>query len=80
MIEVRLFAAAAQGAGRDRILVDGNSWREIRAELVTSLGPRFERVLAMCSVLTDGRRLEPDDLTAIPPGAVVDVLPPFAGG
>jgi len=43
---------------------------------------RLAEVLARCSYLVDevspGRR-DPADV-ALPPGAVVDVLPPFAGG
>jgi molybdopterin converting factor small subunit len=44
--------------------------------------PRVAEVLARCSYLVDevspGRRLPSD--VALAPGAVVDVLPPFAGG
>ena len=38
-----------------------------------------DRLLAVCSVLVDGTR-DPDGTTPVPDGAVVDVLPPFAGG
>jgi sulfur-carrier protein len=35
-------------------------------------------VLKVASFLVDGVRA--DDDTVLPPGAIVDVLPPFAGG
>jgi sulfur-carrier protein len=45
-------------------------------------GSRLAEVLARCSYLVDevspGRRAPRD--VPVPPGAVVDVLPPFAGG
>lgn len=40
--------------------------------------PGLQRVLGVCSVVSDGLRLGPQDEVA--DGAVVDVLPPFAGG
>jgi molybdopterin converting factor small subunit len=39
----------------------------------------MERVLTACSFLVDGTQAR-DRATALSPGAVVDVLPPFAGG
>jgi hypothetical protein len=36
-------------------------------------------VLTACSFLVDGTSTR-DRALALPPGAVVDVLPPFAGG
>jgi molybdopterin synthase sulfur carrier subunit len=40
--------------------------------------PELGQVVAVASFLVDGVR--GDDATTIAPGAVVDVLPPFAGG
>ena len=48
--------------------------------LRTALGPRFAEVLAVSSLLCAGNRLDPASTTELPAGAVVDVLPPFAGG
>ena len=42
------------------------------------LADRFTRVLAACTLMCEGRRIGATD--ALPDGAVVDVLPPFAGG
>ena len=72
MVTVRLFAAAREAAGRDRLEVPAGSLQ------FPDLGPRFEQVVAISTLLCDGQRLAPGDEVA--EGAVVDVLPPFAGG
>lgn len=77
MARVRYFAAAEEAAGRAE---------ETRAEaslaaLRTALGedhPALEAILPRCAVLVDGRRH--DDDVPLPEGAIVDILPPFAGG
>lgn len=77
MITVRYFAAAAEAAGVDSDAVPAGSADEVRSALVArhaALAP----VLGRCALLADGVRVEDDD--AIPPGATLDVLPPFAGG
>jgi len=51
---------------------------DLRATLVAAHGAAFARVLGRCSVLVSGVRAS--DADPVPPGAVVDVLPPFAGG
>ena len=51
---------------------------DLRTALVEAHGAAFERVLTRCSVLIGGVRA--DDADLVPAGAVVDVLPPFAGG
>lgn len=76
MVTVRLFAAAREAAGIDRLEITAGP--VIPALLGLGLGPRFEAVLQVCSVVSDGYRLESGD--AVPEGALVDVLPPFAGG
>jgi sulfur-carrier protein len=42
-------------------------------------GEKLERVLTACSFLVDGTSTRNRALV-LSPGAVVDVLPPFAGG
>jgi len=76
MVSVRLFAAARDAAGTDRLAVPAGPVRP--ALLALGLGERFEQVLAACTLISDGYRLGPDD--AVEDGAEVDVLPPFAGG
>ncbi|MEI2784531.1 MAG: MoaD/ThiS family protein [Candidatus Nanopelagicales bacterium] len=73
-VTVRLFAAAREAAGTSELTIDpGAVLPQLR-----EIGPRFATVLEVCSVVSDGLRLGPDD--EVPDGAVVDVLPPFAGG
>ena len=40
--------------------------------------PALREVVAVCSVLVDGRSVGRD--VEVPEGTVVEVLPPFAGG
>jgi molybdopterin converting factor small subunit len=76
VVTVRLFAAARDAAGTGRLEITAGP--VIPALLDRDLGPRFVQVLGVCSVVSDGYRLGPGD--AVPDGATVDVLPPFAGG
>ena len=78
-VTVRFFAGAARAMGTrsTQVEVDGPS---TLAEVVEALDARGDaaRVLGLCSWLVDARRATQDDVVA--PGAVVDALPPFAGG
>lgn len=78
MITVRHFAAAAEAAGTHVQQVAATTVDELRVRLVAEHGAQMSRVLEQCSLLSSGRRLEAQD--TLPPDAVVDVLPPFAGG
>lgn len=81
MITVRYFAAAAEAAGLDTQRVSAVTAGTAAAlvdRLVAEHGPGLARVLAQCSLLSGGRRLMPEDELA--DDALVDVLPPFAGG
>ena len=81
-VTVRYFAAAAEAAGVTVDVLDETAARtaaDLRATVVAAHGPELERVLARCSLLAAGSRLAHDD-DAVPAGATVDVLPPFAGG
>ena len=77
---VRLFAAARAAAGTAEVTVPAGPLDGILADLRAAHPPRFADVLAVSSLVSDGVRLDPADPTPIPPGAVIDVLPPFAGG
>lgn len=79
VVDVRYFAGAAEAAGTDAEQVEAATAHELRVALVAAHGPGLERVLARCSLLADGVRLE-DPATPLRPGVTVDVLPPFAGG
>lgn len=80
-VQVRYFAAARDAAGCAEE-VWGDEGEVTVDELVVWLGVRhgepLTRVLARCSFLVGGRRAAPG--AVVPSGAVVDVLPPFAGG
>jgi len=69
-VTVRYWAAAKAAAGMPEQRIDADGTLELAG------------VLARCSYLVDeispGRT--PVDEVAVPDGAVVDVLPPFAGG
>ena len=78
---VRLFAAARAAAdGRAEVAVEPGPLAGIVASLVAAHPPRLAEVLAISALVSDGVRLDPTDHAAVAPGAVIDVLPPFAGG
>ena len=75
---IRYWAGARAAAGVDEERLDGVA---TVADLLTRLAaahPALEPVLPVCSVLVGGRASTGDD--PVPPGAVIEVLPPFAGG
>jgi molybdopterin converting factor small subunit len=58
---------------------DAGSLDELVGQIVAAHGEKLERVLTACSFLVDGTSTR-DRALQLSPGAVVDVLPPFAGG
>jgi sulfur-carrier protein len=79
MATVRYFAAAAEAAGRASEPLAAATVGALRAAMVDAHGPELERVLARCSLLVGGRRVD-DPAHRLADGDLVDVLPPFAGG
>ena len=79
-VTVRFFAAARSAAGTDTALVDPGAWVDVTRQLVTDY-PSLAAVLPRCSFLLDGVAVhaEHSDLI-VADEAVIDVLPPFAGG
>ena len=84
MVTVRYWAAAKQASGvAEEILTAGTL-----AELLTAVlarhpaAPALEGVLARSSFLVDGEQAgnRPPGSVTLREGAVVEVLPPFAGG
>jgi molybdopterin synthase sulfur carrier subunit len=78
VVTVRYWAGARAAAGVDveTVAAPGSV-----AELVARLGgerPSLRPVLEVASVLVDGRAGSGED--PVPVGALVEVLPPFAGG
>ena len=76
---VRYFAAARAAAGVAEESAHATTVSALRAELVVRHSRRFAAVWDACSLLIDGRVVTEDD-RELPAGAVVEVLPPFAGG
>ena len=77
-VTVRYWAGARAAAGVERETITGvRTVGDLVGHLAASR-PALERVLPVCSVLVGGRASSGDD--PVPAGAVVEVLPPFAGG
>ncbi|HZC69096.1 MAG TPA: MoaD/ThiS family protein [Jatrophihabitans sp.] len=75
-VTVRYWAGAQRAAGVKRESLTAATVGELRAELAAR--PALAQVAAVASFLVDGQQV--GDNTALPDGAEVDVLPPFAGG
>ena len=79
-VHVRAFAAARAALGwseRELLTGSGVSVGDLLAGVLAD-APDAVDVVARCSVLVDGVRA--DRSAPVPLGAVVDLLPPFAGG
>lgn len=76
-VTVRYWAAAAAATG-----VESEQWSgdTVGAVLDAALAehPDLGRVLAVASVLLDGAAVDRE--VTVPEGAVLEILPPFAGG
>ena len=82
-VTVRYWAAAKAAAGvPEQQLEAHGTLADVLDAVRAAHGPELATVLARCSYLVDevspGRAPAAD--VAVPDGAVVDVLPPFAGG
>ena len=79
MVTVRYWAGARAAAGRAEESVDARTVGELLAAI--GVRPALARVLGASSLLVDGTAVRREDTAhLLPGGAVVDVLPPFAGG
>lgn len=76
-VTVRYWAGARRAAGLDSEQLSATDL----ADLLSQLGSRPElgKVIAASSVLVNELRPS-DENQLLPAGAVVDILPPFAGG
>ncbi len=75
---VRYWAGARAAAGVDAEHVTGIHTVGGLLTRLAAAHPPLEPVLPVCSVLVGGRASTGDD--PVPDGAVVEILPPFAGG
>jgi molybdopterin converting factor small subunit len=81
-VTVRYFAGAKAAAGTREeavALPDGATVDDLVAALAADHGDALARVLAAASFLLDEVAVH-ERATVLAEGAVVDVLPPFAGG
>ena len=79
MVTVRYWAAARAASGIEAEDLDAATVGDLLAAIAAK--HEIARVLAACSLLVDGLATRADDGSRrLTPGAVVDVLPPFAGG
>jgi molybdopterin converting factor small subunit len=81
-VTVRYFAGAraAAGVAEERVaLPEGSTVDDLLSDLVGRHGTALSRVLTASSLLLDEVAVR-DRSLPLPPGAVLDVLPPFAGG
>lgn len=77
-VTVRYWAAARAGAGTPQEVLPGATLGEVLDAARARHGAELARVLGRCTFLVDGARGQQE--TVLDAGAVVDVLPPFAGG
>jgi molybdopterin converting factor small subunit len=77
-VTVRYWAGARAAAGVDSDTVSGCATVGDAVAAVTRLRPALEPVTAVSSLLLEGVPAGRD--AVLPAGAVVEVLPPFAGG
>ena len=78
MITMRYWAAARDAAGVVEEQLVAASLEDALATVRARHGAELDRVLARCSFLVDG--VQARGSIPLPDGAVVEVLPPFAGG
>jgi sulfur-carrier protein len=79
-VTFRLFASARAAAGTAEVRTPAGSIADAIEALLAGRGERLGDVVAHSTLLHDGRALDPTSSDELPEGAVVDVLPPFAGG
>ncbi len=77
-VTVRYWAAAKAAAGIAEETVAGTTLGEVLECACARHGTEFALVLARCSFLVDGVRADPS--AVLHDAAVIELLPPFAGG
>ena len=77
-VTVRYWAGARAAAGVETEQVPATRTVGDLADALAAARPALAPVLAVCTLLLDGRAATPGATVA--PGSVVEVLPPFAGG
>jgi molybdopterin converting factor small subunit len=79
VVTVRYFAAARAATGLTEERTESQTLADLVSRLSADHGEGLAKVLTVASFLVDGVAWH-DREAALPAGATVDVLPPFAGG
>jgi molybdopterin converting factor small subunit len=81
-VTVRFWAAARDAAGLVEERFPPGTLADVLTLAAERHGDRLRTVLARCSYLVDGEPVGKRDhaTVEVPPGAELEVLPPFAGG
>ena len=81
-VTLRYWASAKAAAGLAEEAIDADSLAAALDQAGDRHGKAMRQVLARCSFLIDGNPVgnRRHSSIALRPGAVVEVLPPFAGG
>jgi molybdopterin converting factor small subunit len=79
VLTVNYFAGARAAAGRSSQAAAAPTLAELIGQLTDQHGPALGKVLGACSFLVDSVAWH-DRHAPLPLDAVIDVLPPFAGG
>jgi molybdopterin converting factor small subunit len=79
LVTVRYFAGARDAAGVESETIEAAIVSELTDRLAAAHGERLGRILGHASLLVDGVAVH-DRQSALPDGATVEILPPFAGG
>jgi molybdopterin synthase sulfur carrier subunit len=77
-MRVRLFAALRELAGTSELDVDAPDVGSLLDQLSERLGPRFERIMHVGTVVVDGETVGRD--RSLNPEDEVALLPPVSGG
>lgn len=81
VVTIRYWASVRAAAGVERDVLEAASVPEVLAEArARHPDSEFDRVLALCSIMHDGRRVEPGDDRPLDGYVELEALPPFAGG
>jgi molybdopterin converting factor small subunit len=84
IVTVRYWAAAKHATGVAEETLDGGTLADVLAAALARHpgAPALEGVLARSSFLIDGQQAgaRPPENVTVREGAVIEVLPPFAGG
>lgn len=80
MARVRYWAGARAAAGTDEQVIDGPTLGSVLAGIRHQHGESMTRLLDRCVLLVDGAQVTREDDPILDPDALVEVLPPYAGG